>query len=126
VSLSGSTLDAAMRARPGHPGACPRGRRRGALDRAEEDRRHATIRSPIRGIVLSATPDRRRRLLDLNLGSAKRNHDLGDVSVYVEGQVDEAAWVYPDRLPCERRSSRFQAKRSPGDPHRAHGPGRTT
>lgn len=64
-----------------------------ALDRAEENLRHATIRSPIRGVVLT----RDREVGDavssiLNLGSAATLiMTLGDISnVYVEGQVDEA------------------------------------
>ena len=64
-----------------------------AVERAEEDLRNATIRSPIRGVVLT----RDRELGDavssiLNLGSAATLiMTLGDVSsVYVEGQVDEA------------------------------------
>jgi HlyD family secretion protein len=64
-----------------------------AFDRAEEDLRNATIRSPINGIVLT----REREVGDavssiLNLGSAAtRIMALGDVSsVYVEGQVDQA------------------------------------
>jgi HlyD family secretion protein len=63
------------------------------LERAEEDLRNATIRSPINGVVLT----RDRELGDavssiLNLGSAATLiMTLGDVSsVYVEGQVDEA------------------------------------
>lgn len=64
-----------------------------AFERAEEDLRNATIRSPIKGIVLT----RDREVGDavssiLNLGSAATLiMTLGDVSsVYVEGQVDEA------------------------------------
>jgi HlyD family secretion protein len=64
-----------------------------AFERAEEDLRNATIRSPIKGIVLT----RDREVGDavssiLNLGSsATLIMTLGDVSsVYVEGQVDEA------------------------------------
>ena len=64
-----------------------------AFERADEDLRNATIRSPIRGIVLT----RDREVGDavssiLNLGSAATLiMTLGDVSsVYVEGQVDEA------------------------------------
>ena len=64
-----------------------------AVERAEEDLRNATIRSPIQGVVLT----RDRELGDavssiLNLGSAATLiMTLGDVSsVYVEGQVDEA------------------------------------
>jgi HlyD family secretion protein len=64
-----------------------------ALERAEEGLRHTTIRSPIKGIVLT----REREVGDaassiLNLGSAATLiMTLGDVSsVYVEGQVDEA------------------------------------
>lgn len=64
-----------------------------ALERAQEDLRNATIRSPIKGVVLT----RDREVGDavssiLNLGSAATLiMTLGDVSsVYVEGQVDEA------------------------------------
>ena len=64
-----------------------------ALERAEEDLRNATIRSPIKGLVLT----RDREVGDavssiLNLGSAATLiMTLGDLSsVYVEGQVDEA------------------------------------
>lgn len=64
-----------------------------AFERAEEDLRNATIRSPIKGIVLT----RDREVGDavssiLNLGSAATLiMTLGDVSsVYVEGQVDES------------------------------------
>lgn len=64
-----------------------------AFERAEEDLRNATIRSPIKGVVLT----RDREVGDavssiLNLGSAATLiMTLGDVSsVYVEGQVDEA------------------------------------
>lgn len=64
-----------------------------AFERAEEDLRNATIRSPIKGIVLT----RDREVGDavssiLNLGSsATLIMTLGDVSsVYVEGQVDES------------------------------------
>ncbi len=64
-----------------------------AFERAEENLRNATIRSPINGIVLT----RDREIGDavssiLNLGSAATLiMTLGDVSsVYVEGQVDEA------------------------------------
>ena len=63
------------------------------LERAEEDLRNATIRSPIKGVVLT----RDREVGDavssiLNLGSAATLiMTLGDTSsVYVEGQVDEA------------------------------------
>lgn len=64
-----------------------------AAERVEEDLRNTTIRSPIRGVVLT----RDREVGDavssiLNLGSAATLiMTLGDVSsVYVEGQVDEA------------------------------------
>lgn len=64
-----------------------------ALERAEEGLRNTTIRSPIKGVVLT----RDREVGDavssiLNLGSAATLiMTLGDVSsVYVEGQVDEA------------------------------------
>jgi HlyD family secretion protein len=64
-----------------------------AFERAEEDMRNTTIRSPINGMVLT----RDREVGDavssiLNLGSAATlMMTLGDVSsVYVEGQVDEA------------------------------------
>jgi HlyD family secretion protein len=64
-----------------------------ALERAEENRQNATIRSPIKGMVLT----RDRELGDavssiLNLGSAATLiMTLGDLStVYIEGQVDEA------------------------------------
>jgi HlyD family secretion protein len=64
-----------------------------AFERAEEDFRNTTIRSPINGMVLT----RDREVGDavssiLNLGSAATLiMTLGDVSsVYVEGQVDEA------------------------------------
>jgi HlyD family secretion protein len=64
-----------------------------AFERADEDLRNATIRSPIKGIVLT----RDREVGDavssiLNLGSsATLIMTLGDVSsVYVEGQVDES------------------------------------
>jgi HlyD family secretion protein len=64
-----------------------------ALERAEESLRNTTIRSPIKGVVLT----RDREVGDavssiLNLGSAATLiMTLGDVSsVYVEGQVDEA------------------------------------
>lgn len=64
-----------------------------ALDRAEENRRHATIRSPIRGIVLTRDTEMGDAVSSiLNMGSAATLiMTLGDVSsVYVEGQVDEA------------------------------------
>jgi HlyD family secretion protein len=64
-----------------------------ALERSEENLRYTTIRSPIKGIVLT----RDREVGDavssiLNLGAAATLiMTLGDVSsVYVEGQVDEA------------------------------------
>lgn len=64
-----------------------------ALDRAEESRRHATIRAPIRGVVLTRDTEVGDAVSSiLNLGSAAtRIMTLGDLSsVYVEGQVDEA------------------------------------
>lgn len=64
-----------------------------ALDRAEESRRHATIRSPIRGVVLTRDTEVGDAVSSiLNLGSAATLiMTLGDLSsVYVEGQVDEA------------------------------------
>ncbi len=66
---------------------------RAALDLAEESRRHATIRSPIRGVVLLRETEVGDAVSSiLNLGSAATLiMTLGDVSsVYVEGQVDEA------------------------------------
>lgn len=64
-----------------------------ALDRAVESRRHATIRSPIRGIVLTRDTEVGDAVSSiLNLGSAATLiMTLGDVrTVYVKGQVDEA------------------------------------
>lgn len=64
-----------------------------ALDQAEENRRHATIRSPVRGVVLTRDTEVGDAVSSiLNLGSAATLiMTLGDVSsVYVEGQVDEA------------------------------------
>lgn len=66
---------------------------RAALDLAEESRRHATIRSPIRGVVLARDTEVGDAVSSiLNLGSAAtRIMMLGDTSsVYVEGEVDEA------------------------------------
>lgn len=63
-----------------------------ALERAEENQRHATIRSPIQGIVLTRDLEVGDAVSSiLNLGSAATLiMTLGDVSsVYVEGQVDE-------------------------------------
>ncbi len=64
-----------------------------SLDRAEENQRHATIRSPIRGLVLTRDVEVGDAVSSiLNLGSAATLIlTLGDVSsVYVEGQVDES------------------------------------
>lgn len=66
---------------------------RAALDQAEENRRHATVRSPIRGMVLTRPTEVGDAVSSiLNLGSAATSIlTLGDLSsVYVEGQVDEA------------------------------------
>lgn len=64
-----------------------------SLDQAEENRRHATIRSPIRGVVLTRDTEVGDAVSSiLNLGSAATLiMTLGDMSsVYVEGQIDEA------------------------------------
>jgi len=64
-----------------------------ALEQAEENRRHATIRSPIPGVVLSRETEVGDAVSSiLNLGSAATLiMTLGDMSqVYVEGLVDEA------------------------------------
>lgn len=63
-----------------------------ALDLAEENRKHATIRSPIRGVVLTRDTEVGDAVSSiLNLGSAATLiMTLGDMSsVYVEGQIDE-------------------------------------
>ena len=64
-----------------------------ALDLAQEDRRNATIRSPIRGVFLTRDTEIGDAVSSiLNLGSAATLiMTLGDLSnVYVEGQIDEA------------------------------------
>lgn len=64
-----------------------------ALDRAVDSRRHATIRSPIRGLVLTRDTELGDAVSSiLNLGSAATLiMTLGDVrTVYVKGLVDEA------------------------------------
>lgn len=64
-----------------------------SLDQAEENRRHATIRSPIKGVVLTRDTEVGDAVSSiLNLGSAATLiMTLGDMSsVYVEGQIDEA------------------------------------
>lgn len=64
-----------------------------ALDRAEENRRHATVRSPLKGVVLTRDTEVGDAVSSiLNLGSAATLiMTLGDTSnVYVKGQVDEA------------------------------------
>ncbi len=66
---------------------------RAALDRAEENLRNATIRSPIEGIVLTRDTEVGDAVSSiLNLGSAATLiMTLGDMSsVYVKGEVDEA------------------------------------
>ena len=66
---------------------------RAALDQAEENRRHATVRSPIRGVVLTRDTELGDAVSSiLNLGSAATLiMTLGDLrSVYVEGLIDEA------------------------------------
>jgi len=92
---------------------------RAALDRAEEDLRNATIRSPINGVVLS----RDRELGDavssiLVLGSsATLIMTLGDMrEVYVKGKVDESdvGKIYvdqPARITVESfRDRKFSGK----------------
>jgi HlyD family secretion protein len=64
-----------------------------ALDRAEENLRYASIRSPIRGVVLARPTEIGDAVSSiLNLGSAATLiMTLGDMrSVYVKGEVDEA------------------------------------
>jgi len=64
-----------------------------ALDRAEENLRYASIRSPITGLVLTRDTEVGDAVSSiLNLGSAATLiMTLGDLStVYVEGEVDEA------------------------------------
>jgi HlyD family secretion protein len=64
-----------------------------ALDRAEENLRYASIRSPIRGVVLARPTEVGDAVSSiLNLGSAATLiMTLGDMrSVYVKGEVDEA------------------------------------
>lgn len=66
---------------------------RAALDRAEENLRYASIRSPITGLVLTRDTEVGDAVSSiLNLGSAATLiMTLGDLStVYVEGEVDEA------------------------------------
>ena len=66
---------------------------RAALDRAEENLRYASIRSPIQGVVLARTTEVGDAVSSiLNLGSAATLiMTLGDMrSVYVKGEVDEA------------------------------------
>jgi HlyD family secretion protein len=66
---------------------------RAALDRAEESLHYATIRAPIRGVVLARPTEVGDAVSSiLNLGSAATLiMTLGDMSsVYVKGQVDEA------------------------------------
>jgi HlyD family secretion protein len=64
-----------------------------ALDRAEENLRYATIRSPIKGVVLVRSTEVGDAVSSiLNLGSAATLiMTLGDISsVYIKGDVDEA------------------------------------
>lgn len=64
-----------------------------ALDRAQENLRYATIRSPLDGLVLSRETEVGDAVSSiLNLGSAAtRIMTLGDLStVYVKGEIDEA------------------------------------
>lgn len=64
-----------------------------ALDRATEDLKHATIRSPISGVVLSRNTEVGDAVSSiLNLGSAATLiMTLGDLSsVYVRGEIDES------------------------------------
>jgi HlyD family secretion protein len=64
-----------------------------ALDRAEENLRYATIRSPIKGVVLVRPTEVGDAVSSiLNLGSAATLiMTLGDISsVYIKGDVDEA------------------------------------
>jgi HlyD family secretion protein len=64
-----------------------------ALDRADENLRYASIRSPIRGVVLARPTELGDAVSSiLNLGSAATLiMTLGDMSsVYVKGEVDEA------------------------------------
>src|SRR5262249_53329890 len=66
---------------------------RAALDRAEENLRYATIRSPINGVVLVRPTEVGDAVSSiLNLGSAATLiMTLGDISsVYIKGDVDEA------------------------------------
>jgi HlyD family secretion protein len=66
---------------------------RAALDRAEENLRYATIRSPIKGVVLIRPTEVGDAVSSiLNLGSAATLiMTLGDISsVYIKGDVDEA------------------------------------
>lgn len=66
---------------------------RAALDRADENLRHATIRAPITGVVLTRNTEVGDAVSSiLNLGSAATLiMTLGDVSsVYIKGDVDEA------------------------------------
>lgn len=66
---------------------------RAALDRAQENLRYATIRSPINGIVLTRDTEVGDAVSSiLNLGSAATLiMTLGDMStVYVKGEVDQA------------------------------------
>lgn len=66
---------------------------RAALDRAEENLRYATIRSPINGVVLTRDTEVGDAVSSiLNMGSAATLiMTLGDMStVYIKGEVDEA------------------------------------
>ncbi len=66
---------------------------RAAVERAEEELNYATVRSPIRGVVLSRDVEIGSPVSSiLNLGSAATLvMTLGDISeVYVKGKVDEA------------------------------------
>lgn len=69
------------------------GAARAALDRARESLRHATIRAPISGVVLTRNTEVGDAVSSiLNLGSAATLiMTLGDISsVYIKGEVDEA------------------------------------
>lgn len=85
------------------------------LDQAEESRRHATIRSPIQGVVLTRDTEVGDAVSSiLNLGSAATLiMTLGDMSsVYVEGQIDEAdVGKIRNDMPVRTRVESF-----PGEP----------
>jgi HlyD family secretion protein len=91
---------------------------RAALDRAEENQRYATIRSPIDGIVLARDTEVGDAVSSiLNLGSmATLIMTLGDLStVYVKGEVDEAeiGRIRAD-LPVRTRVESFPDETFPG------------